>query len=85
MLTYFTLMHSTPARLIRLFGGLWLVIYGTNLAAGYTIALAIVGAAIAVTGIADICPMELVVNAVRSKSPGSHERAGRELLPMAAK
>ena len=49
MLTYLTLMHSTPARLIRLFGGLWLVIYGANLAAGYAIALAIVGAAIAVT------------------------------------
>lgn len=75
MRTYFTMMHSTPARLIRLFFGLWLVIYGADLAVGYAIALAIVGAAIAVTGIADICPMELIVNAARSKAPGPHERA----------
>jgi len=34
-----------------------------------------VGTAIAVTGIADICPMELVVNGVRSKSPDPHQRA----------
>ena len=27
MPAYFKVMHSTPARLIRLFGGLWLVIY----------------------------------------------------------
>ena len=75
MHTYFKIMHSTPARLIRLFGGLWLVIYGADLAVGYAITLAILGAAIAVTGIADICPMELAVNTARSKSPGPHQRA----------
>lgn len=75
MHTHFKIMHSTPARLIRLFGGLWLVIYGADLAVGYAIALAILGAAIAVTGVADICPMELAVNAARSKSPGPHQRA----------
>ena len=69
------MMHPTPARLIRLFFGLWLAIYGAGLAAGYAIMLGILGAAIAVTGIADLCPMELVVNAARSKSPGPHGRA----------
>jgi hypothetical protein len=61
MQTYFKMMHSTPARLIRVFFGLWLVIYGADLSVGYAFALAIIGSAIAVTGIADICPMELVV------------------------
>ncbi len=55
--TYFTLMHSMPVRLIRLFGGLWLVIYGADLPFAYAFTLAIMGAAIA--GIADISPMEL--------------------------
>jgi hypothetical protein len=75
MQTYFRMMHSTPARLIRLFGGLWLVIYGADLPVVYAFTLAILGAAIAVTGIADICPMELVVNPARSKSPGPRQRA----------
>ena len=75
MHSIFKMMHSTPGRLLRLFGGLWLVIYGADLAVGYAFTLAILGAAIAVTGVADICPMELVVNAVRSKSRGPHQRA----------
>ncbi len=75
MQTYVRMMHSTPACLIRLFGGLWLVIYGAGLPVVYAFSLAIAGGAIAVTGIADICPMELVVNAARSKSPGPHQRA----------
>lgn len=55
MQTCFKLMHSTPARLVRVFGGLWLVIYGADLSSiGVALTLAIVGAAIAVTGIADI-------------------------------
>ena len=37
--------------------------------------LAAVGTAIAVTGVADICPMELVVNATRAKSKRAEERA----------
>jgi hypothetical protein len=60
MQTYIRMMHSTPARLIRLFFGLWLVIYGADLPVAYALTLAIMGAALAVTGIADICPMELL-------------------------
>ena len=75
MQTYFRMMHSTPARLIRLFFGLWLVIYGADLPVAYALTLAIMGAAIAVIGVADICPMEMVVNAARSKSSGPHQRA----------
>ena len=74
MQTYFKMMHSTPARVIRLFGGLWFVIAGAELSAGFAIALALVGTATAVTGIADICPVELVVNAARPKSFGPHQR-----------
>ena len=59
-------------RVVRVLVGLWLVIYGADLSAGYAFMLAILGTAIAVTGIADICPMELVANA---KSSGPHRRA----------
>lgn len=72
MQTYFKMMHSAPARLASVFGGLWLVIYGADLSAGYAFMLAIVGTAIAVTGIADICPMEIVVNG----SPAAGPREG---------
>jgi uncharacterized membrane protein len=68
----FKIMHSMTARVLRVLGGLWLVIYGANLSPGYAFMLAILGTAIAVTGIADICPMELVVNA---KSSGPRRRA----------
>jgi hypothetical protein len=61
MQIYFKMMHSAPARLVRVFGGLWLVIYGADLSVGYAFTLAIAGTAIAVNGIADICPMEPVV------------------------
>jgi hypothetical protein len=68
MRTYsFKIMHSITARALRVLGGLWLVIYGANLSPGYAFMLAILGTAIAVTGIADICPMELVVNAKSSR------------------
>jgi hypothetical protein len=40
----------------------------------FAFTLALAGTAIAVTGIADICPMELVVNATRAK-PGGQRRA----------
>jgi hypothetical protein len=69
---YFKIMHSMTARVLRVLGGLWLVIYGADLSPGYAFMLAILGTAIAVTGIADICPMELVVNA---KSSGPRRRA----------
>ena len=69
---YFTMMHSMAARVVRVLGGLWLVIYGADLSAGYAFMLAILGTAIAVTGIADICPMELVASA---KSSGPRRRA----------
>jgi hypothetical protein len=75
MQSYFTMMHSTGARAIRLVGGLSLVVYAAELSVWYAITLAIVGTAVAVTGIADICPMELVFNAARSKSSGPHRRA----------
>jgi hypothetical protein len=61
------MMHSMTARVLRVLGGLWLVLYAFM--------LAILGTAIAVTGIADICPMELVVNATGAKRSGPHRRA----------
>ena len=72
---YFGMMHSMTARVLRVLGGLWLVIYGADLSAGYAFMLAILGTAIAVTGIADICPMELVVNATGANRSGPHRRA----------
>ena len=72
MQTYFKMMHSMAARVVRVLVGLWLVIYGADLSAGSAFMLAILGTAIAITGIADICPMELVVNA---KSSGQRRRA----------
>lgn len=74
MTTYFRIMHSMTARVIRVFGGLWLVIHAAELTPALAFTLAVIGTAIAVTGIADICPMELVVNASRAKPPG-HRRA----------
>ena len=75
MRTFIKLMHSMPSRLVRVFGGLWLVIYAADLSPGTAFPLAALGTAIAVTGIADICPMELVVNGTRAKSARSEERA----------
>jgi hypothetical protein len=69
---YFKMMHSMTARVLRVLAGLWVVIYGADLSPGYAFMLAILGTAIAVTGIADICPMELMVNA---KSSGPRRRA----------
>jgi hypothetical protein len=75
METFIRLMHSMPARLARVVGGLWLVIYAADLPPAYAFVLAAFGTAIAVTGIGDICVMELVVNARRARSTGSEERA----------
>ena len=75
MQTFIKFMHSMPARVTRVFGGLWLVIYAAELSPGSAFVLAAVGTAIAVTGIADICPMELVVNATRARSTRSEKRA----------
>ena len=43
MQTFFTIMHSTTARVVRVLVGLWLVIYGADLSAGYAFMLAILG------------------------------------------
>lgn len=75
METMFKFMHSMTARVVRVFGGLWLVVYGADLSPGYALMLAVLGTAIAVTGIADICPMELAVNAARAKPSGGRRRA----------
>jgi Protein of unknown function (DUF2892) len=75
MQTFIKLMHSMPSRVARVVGGLWLVIYAADLSPGSAFLLAAVGTAIAVTGIADMCPMELVVNATRARSTRSEERA----------
>jgi hypothetical protein len=75
MQTFIKLMHSVPSRLVRVFGGLWLVIYAADLPPGSAFLLTGLGTAIAVTGIADICPMEFVVSATRRRSARSEERA----------
>jgi len=75
MQTFIKLMHSVPSRLVRVFGGLWLVIYAADLPPGSAFLLAGLGTAIAVTGIADICPMEFLVSATRRRSARSEERA----------
>jgi hypothetical protein len=75
MQTFIKFMHSTPARLVCVFGGLWLVIYASELSPGYAFLLAAVGTAIAVTSIADICLLELVVNATRARSRRFEQRA----------
>jgi DUF2892 family protein len=72
--TCFKIMHTMTPRVARVLGGLWLVIYASELSPVYAFMLAIVGTAIAVTGIADICPMELVVNAT-AKTRRPHRRA----------
>ena len=74
METYFRMMHSMTARVLRVLAGLWVVIYGADLSPGYAFTLAILGTAIAVTSIADICLMELVV-ATRAKRSDPHRRA----------
>jgi hypothetical protein len=60
MQTFFNIMHTMTARVLRVLGGLWLIIYGADLSPGYAFMLAVLGTGIAVTGIADICPLELV-------------------------
>jgi hypothetical protein len=61
METWFRLMHTPTSRIARVFLGLWIVIAGAQMAAAAAFGLAMLGTAIAVTGIADICPMELMV------------------------
>ena len=75
MQTFFTLMHSMPARVVWVFGGLWLVICAADLPPAYAFLLATLGTALAVTGLGDICVTELVVNATRARSARSEERA----------
>ena len=75
MSTYFKVMHSVTARVIRLFGGLWLVIYAAQQPPALAFTVAPIGTAIAVTGIADICVMELIVNAARRNRSKSQQRA----------
>ena len=73
--TYFRIMHTTTSRVVRVLGGLWLVIYAADLSPAVAFTLAIIGTAIAVTGIADICPMELIVSANAPKPEGPQRRA----------
>jgi hypothetical protein len=75
MQTFIRLMHSMPARLAWIFGGLWLVIRAADLPPGSAFLLAAAGTAIAVTGIADISMTELVVNAMRARAARAEERA----------
>jgi hypothetical protein len=60
MNTWFRMMHSAPSRIVRVFLGLWIVIAAAELTPAAAFGLALLGTAIAVTGIADICPMELM-------------------------
>jgi hypothetical protein len=75
METFINLMHSMPARVVSVFGGLWLVIYAADLPPAYAFLLAACGTAIAVTGIGDISLTELVVQATRASSTRSEKRA----------
>lgn len=74
MQTYFNIMHTMTARVVRVLAGLWLVVYASELSPLYAFVLAIVGTGVAVTGIGDICPMELVVNAA-TNARGPRRRA----------
>jgi hypothetical protein len=75
MQTYVAIMHSMASRGVRVVGGFWLALYGADLSPGYALMLTIFGTAIAVTGIADICPAELVVNATHRDGVGPQRRA----------
>ena len=75
MQTFIKVMHSIPARVTSVVGGLWLVIYASGLPPGSAFLLAAVGTAVDVTGIGDICLTELAVNAARARSTRSEERA----------
>jgi hypothetical protein len=75
MQTFINVMHSMPARVTSVVGGLWLVIYASGLPPGSAFLLAAVGTAVAVTGIADICLTELVVDAARGRSTRSERAA----------
>ena len=61
METWFRMMHTPTSRIVRVFLGLWVVIAGAQLAAPAAFGLAMLGTMIAVTGVADICPMELML------------------------
>ena len=61
METWFRMMHTPTSRIVRVFLGLWIVIAGAEMAPAAAFGLAMLGTAIAVTGIADICPMELMI------------------------
>jgi hypothetical protein len=75
MRTYFAFMHSMTARVARVVAGLSLVLLAGDLLPGAAIAVAALGTAVAVTGIGDICPMEIVVNARRTPDSHSQRRA----------
>lgn len=75
MNTVFKVMHTPTSRVIRLFGGLWLVIDAMQQPPAVAFTAALIGTAIAVTGSADICIMELIVNAARRDGSGSQQRA----------
>lgn len=68
------MMHSMAARVIRLVGGLSIVMSGVDLPLGHALALAILGTAIAVTGIAAIRPTAQITY-THAKSAGPHSPA----------
>lgn len=72
---YFKVMHGATARIIRLFAGLWVVIYAAQQPAAFAFPVALIGTGIAITGIADICVIELIVHAARRSRSGSEQRA----------
>jgi hypothetical protein len=72
---YFRMMHSTSLRAFRVLGGFCLALYGTDLSPVPAFMVVILGTAIAVTGIADICPAELIVEATRSTPSRPQRRA----------
>ena len=71
------MMHSIPARVIRFVGGLWIVMSGVDLPLGYAMAVAILGTAIAVTGMVAFRPTAEVsyTCAKSATSSGPHQRA----------
>jgi len=72
---YFRMMHSTSVRAFRVLGGFWLAILATALSPVPAFMIVTLGTAIAVTGIADVCPVELIVDATRSTPSRPQRRA----------
>ena len=61
METWFRMMHTPASRIARVLFGIWIVIAAAESSPAGAFGFALLGTAIAVTGIADICPMELML------------------------